>query len=98
MLVARRLVVSGRVQGVGFRFFAVAQAELEGVGGWARNLADGRVEILIEGDLEAVDRMERRIRRGPPAARVDVVDVEIVRPSGRLAGFRVRPSTPLGAP
>jgi acylphosphatase len=90
VLIARRFVVSGRVQGVGFRFFACEVAELEGVRGWVRNLPDGRVEILAEGDREAVERMERRIRRGPPAARVDDVATDDVAPSGRALGFDVR--------
>jgi acylphosphatase len=90
VLVARRFVVSGRVQGVGFRFFAREEAELEGVHGWVKNLPDGRVEILAEGDREAVDRLERRIRRGPPAARVDDVATDEMAPSGRTPGFAVK--------
>jgi acylphosphatase len=90
MLVARRLLISGRVQGVGFRYFVEDRALAEGVHGWVRNLADGRVEVLIEGDRESVDRVESAARRGPPAARVDDVVTEIAAPSGRATGFRVR--------
>ena len=78
------------MQGVGFRFFAREAAEVDGVHGWVRNLPDGCVEIQIEGDREAVERVERRIRRGPPAARVDDVVTEDVDPSGRATGFSVR--------
>ena len=57
MLIARRFVLSGRVQGVGFRFFVVEAAEVEGVQGWVRNLPDGSVEAAFEGDPEAVEAM-----------------------------------------
>ena len=90
MLVARRLLVSGRVQGVGFRFFVEARAAAEGVHGWVRNLPDGRVEALIEGDAEAVDRVEAAVHRGPSGARVDDVIVEGMVPSGRATGFTIR--------
>ena len=90
MLIARHFVVKGRVQGVGFRMFTENAARHEGLGGWVSNRADGSVEILAEGDLEAVDRFERRIRRGPPAAHVDDVDVSEQAPSGRTFGFSVR--------
>jgi len=90
MLSARRIVVSGRVQGVGFRFFVERAAHAEGVGGWVRNLADGRVEALVEGDAEAVDRVEQKIRRGPPGARVDKVDVHDEPPAAGGRHFQIR--------
>ena len=89
MLTARRLVVSGRVQGVGFRFFVEEAARREGVGGWVTNLPDGRVEVLVEGDEDSVARVEHKIRRGPPAAHVDRVDVHAETPSGSSHEFRV---------
>lgn len=90
MLVARRVLVSGQVQGVGFRYFVESRAAAEGVHGWVRNLADGRVEALIEGDRESVDRVEAALRRGPAAARVEDVVIEIATPSGRATGFSIR--------
>jgi acylphosphatase len=90
MLVARRVLVSGRVQGVGFRFFVEARAAAEGIHGWVRNLADGRVEALLEGDEESVDRVESVLRRGPSGAEIEDVVVEIMPPSGRATGFTVR--------
>jgi acylphosphatase len=90
MIVARTLLISGRVQGVGFRFFAQDRAALEGVHGYVRNLADGRVEVFVEGDEESVVRVERALRRGPPGARVDHVAVEAAAPTGRATGFSVR--------
>jgi acylphosphatase len=90
MRVARRLLISGRVQGVGFRYFIDARASAEGVHGWVRNLSDGRVEALIEGDEESVDRVEAAARRGPPGAEVDDVSAEMIAPSGRATGFSIR--------
>jgi acylphosphatase len=90
MLVARRVLITGRVQGVGFRFFVEARAAAEGIHGWVRNLDDGRVEALLEGDREAVDRVQSALWRGPSGARVDEVDVETATPSGRASGFRIR--------
>ncbi len=90
MIVAKRFFVSGRVQGVGFRYFVQDHAAVEGVHGYVRNLPDGRVEALIEGDDESVLRVERALRRGPASARVDDVAVETAVPSGRATGFSVR--------
>lgn len=90
MIIARRVHVSGRVQGVGFRFFAQERAALEGVHGYVRNLPDGRVEALLEGDEEAVLRVERALWRGPSGARVEGVEGEDVTPTGRGTGFSIR--------
>jgi len=90
MLIARRYVIAGRVQGVGFRFFAEAAAVREGVHGWVRNLPDGRVEARIEGDAESVERVEAALRRGPSSSRVEQVTVEEQAPSGRPTGFMIR--------
>jgi len=90
MLVGRRFIVKGRVQGVGFRFFAEEAAHVEGLSGWVENRGDGAVEIFAEGDRDAVDRFERKVRRGPPAARIDRIDVLDDVPTGRASGFSVR--------
>jgi acylphosphatase len=90
MIVAKRILIAGRVQGVGFRFFAEAQAAVEGVHGYVSNLSDGRVEVLVEGDDESVERVERALRRGPAGARVESFVVEAVPPSGRATGFSIR--------
>jgi acylphosphatase len=90
MLVARRYLISGRVQGVGFRYFIDDLAQREGVSGYVRNLPDGRVETLVEGDAEAVGRVEGALWRGPRGARVDDVAIEETVPAGRHTGFRIR--------
>ena len=90
MIVARRFVVAGRVQGVGFRVFTEAAAVREGVHGFVRNLPDGRVEAVVEGDEEAVDRVEMKIRRGPAGARIESVEAEPAAPTYRATGFFIR--------
>jgi acylphosphatase len=90
MIVAKRFFVSGRVQGVGFRYFVQDHAAVEGVHGYVRNLPDGRVEAFIEGDEDSVVRVERALRRGPPGAQIDNVVVEAAVPSGRATGFSIR--------
>ena len=72
---AIRVVASGRVQGVGFRWFVREEARRVGVDGWVRNCPDGTVEVLAAGSQESVDALVRAVRRGPTAARVDVLSV-----------------------
>jgi acylphosphatase len=90
MMVARKLTISGRVQRVGFRWFAIDAASREGVTGWVQNLPDGSVEVLVEGDADAVERFERAVRQGPVSARVDAVETDILPPTGRYHGFSSR--------
>jgi acylphosphatase len=89
MIVARTFLIGGRVQGVGFRMFVQEAAALEGVHGFVRNLPDGRVEAFVEGDQQAVDRLELKLRRGPRGARVDAFDVEPATPTYRATGFAI---------
>lgn len=86
---ARRFVVSGRVQGVGFRWHTVRAATALGVTGWVRNLPDGRVEVLAEGTPEGLKALEADLRRGPRGAAVSGVESIEVEESGRFEGFRV---------
>jgi acylphosphatase len=90
MIVARRFLIGGRVQGVGYRMFAQEIAMIEGVHGFVRNMEDGRVEAMVEGDQEAVDRVEMKLRRGPRGARVEQFDVEAAAPAHRATGFHIR--------
>lgn len=87
--VRRRVVVSGRVQGVFFRGATQDRALELGVDGWVRNRADGSVEAVFEGSPEAVDAMLAFVRQGPPAARVAGVEVFEEAPEA-LEGFRIR--------
>jgi acylphosphatase len=91
MLVGRRYVVSGRVQGVGFRFFVRDAAGREGIAGSVRNREDGCVEIEAQGDAEALSRFEMAVRRGPRGARVDDVSVDLAPASGTRREFIIEP-------
>ena len=82
--------MSGRVQGVGFRYYVQDHASVEGVHGYVQNLPDGRVEAFVEGDEESVVRVERAIRRGPSGAHVEDVAVDAAAPTGRATGFTIR--------
>ena len=87
---ARRAVVAGRVQGVGFRWSAVAEGERLGLAGWARNLPDGRVEVHAQGDPRAVAQMVEWLRQGPPRAEVTGLSQQPVEPDAGLSGFDIR--------
>ena len=69
----RHVVFRGRVQGVGFRWFAKETADSLGLAGWVRNLRDGSVEAEVEGTPDALDAFERRMRTGNPSAEVDEI-------------------------
>jgi acylphosphatase len=86
---ARRFVVRGRVQGVGFRWFVEREAYLLGVSGWVRNNADGSVEVLAQGTRDQLLGLRSRLRQGPRAARVDDVEESEVGPVAGLSSFRI---------
>ncbi|MEW6074424.1 MAG: acylphosphatase [Planctomycetota bacterium] len=92
-LVARHVFVSGRVQGVAFRWYAHDRASELGVAGWVRNLADGRVEAWVEGEAAAVEAMCRWLAAGPPHARVTDAEVREDTPRG-CTGFDIRNTVP----
>ncbi|WP_449370214.1 acylphosphatase [Thiomonas sp.] len=85
----KRAWVSGRVQGVSFRAFTRMQAERLGLRGHALNLPDGRVEVLVCGQAQAVEALLHRLHVGPPAARVDAVHVETADVAQCPPGFRI---------
>jgi acylphosphatase len=89
MMVRRRLIISGRVQGVFFRDTCRRVADEENVSGWASNLPDGRVEVVLEGDEDAVDRVLQWCREGTDWADVDSVEISDEDPEG-LSGFVIR--------
>jgi acylphosphatase len=84
-------IVTGRVQGVGFRFH-VREIALAGLCGSVRNLQGGAVEVVAEGERAALERLAEALRRGPGAARVTHVQVSWAEPTGRCAGFAILPS------
>ncbi len=88
-MIRKRAIVTGDVQGVGFRWSARETARRLGVTGFARNRSDGTVEVEIEGEPDAVDRMLDWLRSGPPGARVTDVAVTDAAPDGDHA-FRIR--------
>ena len=90
MPIARRFVVRGRVQGVGFRWFVQEAATRAGATGWVRNLPDGDVEALVEGETDVVGRVEAALRTGPRAARVDRVSIDEEQPDGGFTAFSIR--------
>ncbi len=75
---ATRFLISGRVQGVGYREWCRREAVARGLRGTVRNLSDGTVEAVIIGDFAAVDAMLEACRQGPPAARVDAIGLDPV--------------------
>lgn len=87
--VRARVVISGRVQGVAFRFETQSAAERIGVRGWVRNRPDGTVQALFEGERERVEEMLAWCRRGPALARVTAVDVTWEDTGGDLTEFRI---------
>ncbi len=89
-LVTRQLTISGRVQGVGFRFYLQKKARELGLTGWVRNRRDGAVEAVIQGGPEAVETMTDWARRGPPSA--VVAEVRISDGGGDYATFETRPT------
>jgi acylphosphatase len=85
-----RYFVRGRVQGVGYRYYALRQAEALGVSGFARNLADGRVEVVAEAEDEAaLEAFEARLREGPSFAQVENLERAPMPPRGQ-PGFHIR--------
>lgn len=88
-MAAARFLVSGKVQGVFFRAGTREQAQRLGLRGYARNLSDGRVEVLAAGDAGAIDALASWLQRGPPQARVDAVEREHAAEEGSEPGFVV---------
>ncbi len=90
VVAARRFVVEGRVQGVGFRWSVRAEASRLGLAGWARNLADGRVEVHAQGGPEALAALAAWLREGPPQAEVTSLSEVPAEPERGLGRFEIR--------
>ena len=91
-MIAKRVVVHGHVQGVGFRFSVVDVAREHGLVGWVRNRYDGTVETWLQGDADAVDRVADWCRRGPRGARVTDINVADARVDASLRDFTQMPT------
>jgi len=87
---ARRFVVRGRVQGVGFRWFVEREAHILQIAGWVRNHNDGSVEVLAMGTREQLASLRARLQEGPRAARVDDVEETEAEPVAGLDSFQVQ--------
>ena len=83
-------IVSGRVQGVLFRHETRRTAKSLGIKGWVKNLPDGRVEVVAEGEKDKINNLIEFLKKGPPAARVDNVDVKTEEYKGEFEDFNVR--------
>ncbi|MEA1904390.1 MAG: acylphosphatase [Candidatus Hadarchaeota archaeon] len=90
MKVRAHVHVSGRVQGVFFRYETKEIADRLGIEGWVRNTQDGRVEAVFEGEKEKIEEMLNFCHRGPPGASVSDVKVERQEPKGEFTGFGIR--------
>jgi acylphosphatase len=86
---ARRFVVRGRVQGVGFRWFVEREAHILGIAGWVRNNTDGSVEVLAQGSRDQLFALRSRLQEGPRAARVDSVDESEAKAAAKMNSFRI---------
>ncbi len=86
MLPARGFWITGRVQGVGFRYFAQSEARRLGLSGWVRNRREGTVEVLAQGPLDRLELFEQRLCQGPGTARVDAVRRQPASPDLLLTG------------
>jgi acylphosphatase len=90
-MAAKRLIIAGRVQGVGFRAWMEGEAGRLGVSGWVRNRRDGRLEALVDGDTASVEELLRLCRRGPKLAEVSEIVEELAEPCPE-PGFRRLPA------
>jgi acylphosphatase len=92
-MIRTHIIVEGRVQGVGFRANTRRVASQLGLNGWARNLRDGRVEIVVEGDPELVERLIQWCQRGPTSAYVSKITTEKTEATGEFNRFTVKSSS-----
>jgi acylphosphatase len=91
-MLARRYIIHGRVQGVGFRYFVSSEAQKLGIAGWVRNNMNGTVEALAAGSREQLARFHESLCRGPRAARVENVEVFPAEAEGLTGTFRIEGS------
>ena len=88
-MIARKYLISGEVQGVGYRYFAQRSSAKHQVRGYVKNLADGRVEVLVEGNAKAVEAFRQDLAAGPAHSRVSQIEELVNEPSGLYSTFRI---------
>jgi acylphosphatase len=89
MKIARRYIISGFVQGVGFRFFAQRSAARHQIRGYVKNLEDGRVEAFAEGSAKAVEDFKHDLAAGPSYSKVEDIEETVLEPTGLYPAFRI---------
>ena len=89
MVIARKFLISGRVQGVGFRYFTQRTSARHQVRGYVKNLSDGRVEVLAEGKAASVEAFKHDLAAGPTYSEVAEVEELVVEPTGAYSTFRI---------
>ena len=89
MKVARRFFISGRVQGVGYRYFVQRASARHQVRGYVQNLDDGRVEVVAEGSEKAVEEFKKDLAAGPTNSQVGEIEEIVLEPSGLYPSFRI---------
>ena len=89
MIVARKFIISGLVQGVGYRFFTQRAAARHQVRGYVKNLADGRVEALAQGSEKSVENFKHDLTAGPSFSNVEHLEEIVIEPSGWYSSFRI---------
>ena len=88
-MIARKYLISGQVQGVGYRYFAQRSSAKHQVRGYVKNLGDGRVEVLVEGNAKAVEEFRHDLAAGPAYSRVGQIEELVIEPSGLYSTFRI---------
>lgn len=88
-MIARKFLISGEVQGVGYRYFAQRSSARHQVRGYVKNLDDGRVEVWAEGNTPAVDGFRLDLAAGPAHSKVGLIEEIVVEPSGLYSAFRI---------
>ena len=88
-MIARKYLISGQVQGVGYRYFAQRSSAKHQVRGYVKNLEDGSVEVLVEGSAKAVEAFRQDLAAGPHHSRVGQIEELVIEPTGLYSTFRI---------
>jgi acylphosphatase len=91
-IIRLHVLIDGRVQGVGFRYFVLEKANLLKIGGWVRNTSDGQVEVTAEGNKDSLDKLFNYLKRGPNMAYVTDIQQTWLPATGEFVGFNIKTS------